>query len=82
MASQYSVAAYSALRRGADIRCWTSLPKSVYLLRMQRPADGILSVNADGVDIVHTELPPGNSMVFVRKPSAAAVPSVKVITWP
>ena len=82
MASQYSVAAHRALRRGADIRCWTSLPKSVYLLRMQRPADGILSVNADGVDVVHTELPPGNSMVFVRKPSAAAVPSVKVITWP
>ena len=49
---------------------------------MQRPADGILSVNADGVDVVHVELPPGNSMVFVRKPAAAAVPSVKVISNP
>ena len=82
IASQYAVAAYSALRRGADTRCWPTLPKTVYLLRMQRPADGILSVNADGVDVVHVELPPGNSMVFVRKPSAIAVPSVKVITHP
>ena len=82
IASQYAVAGYSALRRGADTRCWPTLPKSVYLLRMQRPADGILSVNADGVDVVHVELPPGNSMVFVRKPAAAAVPSVKVISNP
>ena len=81
-ASQIAVAGYSAARRGADTRCWPTLPKSVYLLRTRRPADGILSVNADGVDVVHVELPPGNSMVFVRKPTAAAVPSVKVITWP
>ena len=59
----------------------TATKESDYILTVLT-ADGILSVNADGVDVVHVELPPGNSMVFVRKPSAAAVPSVKVITWP
>lgn len=82
IASQYAVAAYSAMRRGADTRCWPTLPGTVYLARVKRPADGIVSVNADGVDVVHLELKPGNSMVFVRKPAAAAAASVKVVTWP
>ena len=82
IASQYAVAAYSALRRGADTRCWPTLPKRVFLARMQRPADGIVSINADGIDVVHLELKPGNSMVFVRKPAATAAASVKVVTWP
>lgn len=82
IASQYAVAGYSVLRRGADTRCWPTLPKRVFLARMQRPADGIVSINADGIDVVHLELKPGNSMVFVRKPAATAAASVKVVTWP
>ena len=81
-ASQLTVAAYSAARRGADTRCWPTLPKTVYVARVPRPADGKLSINADGGNAVDVVLPEGNSMVFVRKPSAAAVPSVKVLTWP
>ena len=82
IASQYAVAGYSALRRGADTRSWPTLPKTVYLARVQRPADGVLRVTADGIDVVKAEIPEGCYMVFVRKPSAGAVPSVKVVSWP
>ncbi|MBQ3809060.1 MAG: hypothetical protein II840_14015 [Kiritimatiellae bacterium] len=80
-ASQLAVAGYSAARRGADTRCWPTLPKTVYVARVERPSDGKLSIRADGGNAVEVVLPEGNSMVFVRKPSAAAVPSVKVLTW-
>ena len=82
VASQYAVAAYSMARRGADTRCWSALPKSVYVARVARPADGVLEIRADGIPAVHVNLKPGNSMVFVRKPSRAAAPSVKVVSWP
>jgi len=82
VASQYAVAAYSAAKRGADLRCWSTLPKTIYLARVPRPNDGVLEVKADGVPAVKVDLKPGNSMVFVRKPAAGAVPSVKVVTWP
>ena len=82
IASQYAVAGYSALRRGADTRFWPTLPKKVYLARVARPADGVLRVVADGIEVVSADLPEGNSMVFVRKPAAAAKCAVKVITWP
>ena len=82
VASQYAVAAYSLARRGADTRCWPTLPKTVYVAHVERPSDGRLSIMADGGNAVEVVLSEGNSMVFVRKPSAAAVPSVKVLTWP
>lgn len=82
IASQYAVATYSALRRGADTRSWATLPKTVYLARVKRPSDGVLEITADGNPVAQVKLPEGNSMVFVRKPSAVAIPSVKVVTLP
>lgn len=82
VASQYAVAAYSLARRGADTRCWSSLPKRVYMARVERPAGGVLEVKADGAPAAQVELPEGNSMVFVRKPAPGAKPAVKVVTWP
>ena len=82
VASQYAVAAYSLARRGADTRCWPTLPKTVYVSHVARPPDGRLSIKADGNNAVEVMLPEGNSMVFVRKPSMVAVPAVKVLTWP
>ena len=81
IASQYAVAAYSLARRGADTRCWPTLPKKVYLARVKRPAGGSLEIRADGAPAAQVSLPEGNSMVFVRKPAAGAVPSVKVVNW-
>lgn len=79
IASQYAVAAYSAARRGADTRVWASLPKRVFLARMDRPADGVVRITADGSNVAEVTVPEGNAMVFVRKPGAAAPASVKVV---
>lgn len=81
VASQYAVAVYSAARRGADTRCWPTLPKTVYVARVKRPANGTLDIKADGANAVQVKLMEGNSMVFVRKPAAGATPAVKVVTW-
>ena len=81
-ASQIAVAAWAASTTGADTRSWTSLPKKVHVARIDRPADG--KVTIAGAGGVHAEItvPPGNSMVFVSKPSVLAVPSVRVVTYP
>jgi hypothetical protein len=82
VASQYAVAAYSVARRGADTRCWPTLPKTVYLARVSRPASGTLDIAADGAVAVSVKLPAeGNLMVFVRKPASGAVASAKVLCW-
>ena len=82
IASQYAVAAYSALRRGADTRSWPSLPKRVFLARVDRPADGRVAVSADGMPVAEVIVPEGNSMVFVTKPGPLAAASVKVVNFP
>ena len=81
-ASQIAVAGYSALRRGADTRCWPTLPKTVYLARIPRPADGVVRITADGQNVAEVEIPDGNAMVFVRKPAPLAAASVKVLRFP
>ena len=80
-ASQYAVAAYSAIRRGADTREWASLPKKVYLARVERPVDGVLKIAADGIGVAEVVIPDGNAMVFVRKPASFAPASVKVVRF-
>lgn len=81
IASQYAVAAYSAIRRGADTREWATLPKRVFVSRVDRPADGVLKITADGKNVAEVVLPEGNSMVFVRKPAPLAQASVKVVSF-
>lgn len=81
IASQYAAAAYSLARRGADTRCWATLPKTVYLARVKRPANGVLEIRADGMPVAQVNVPEGNTMVFVRKPAPGAAASVKVVTF-
>ena len=69
-------------RRGADTRAWPSLPKRVFLARVERPANGRVSVTADGMPVAEVVVPEGNSMVFVTKPGPLAAASVKVVTFP
>ena len=81
-ASQAAAAAWAASTVGADTRSWTTLPKKVHVARIDRPADGkVVLAGADG-PLAEITVPPGNSMVFVSKPSPQAVPSVKVVTYP
>lgn len=80
-ASQFAAAAYSALRRGADVRSWPSLPKRVLVARVARPADGRVSVSADGMPVAEVTVPEGNSAVFVRKPSRTSAASVRAVNF-
>ena len=79
-ATQLGVAAWAASCTAADVRSWTALPKRVMAVRLDRPADGVVQVVADGQSIPVT-VPPGNSLVFIRKAAPSAVPSVKIATF-
>ena len=81
-ASQLAVAAWAASTVGADTRSWTTLPKKVHVARIDRPADGKVVLSGANGPLAEINVPPGNSMVFVSKPSPQAVPSVKVVTYP
>ena len=78
--AQWGVAAWSATTTAADLRSWTALPKRVVAVRLDRPADGVVQVVADGQTIPVT-VPPGNSLVFIRKPAPSAPPVVKIATF-
>ena len=80
--AQLGVAAWSAANTAADIRSWTGLPKRVMAMRVKRPADGRVVVTGDGVPVAEVQVPPGNSMVFVRKTSSVAPAVVKTFTVP
>jgi len=79
--AQLGVAAWSVATTEADLRSWTLLPKSVYMVDVPRPADGVVTVTC-GLENVQVNVPEGNTLVFVRKPSSAAPSSVKSFTFP
>lgn len=81
-ASQLAAAAWAASTTGADTRSWTTLPKKVHAVRIDRPADGKVALTGTCGKVVEITVPVGNSMVFVSKPSALAPASVKVATYP
>lgn len=81
-ASQLAAAGWAASVTQADLRCWTGLPKKVYAMRVNRPADGRIVLSGDGAPVAEVTLPAGNSLVFVRKPSAQAPAVVKSVTVP
>ena len=77
---QAGVAVWAASCTAADLRSWTALPKRVMAVRLDRPADGVLQVMADG-HAIPVSVPPGNSLVFIRKPAPSAPPVVRVATY-
>ena len=77
---QWGVGAWSNTAAAADLRSWTALPKRVMAVRMDRPADGNIQVVADG-HAIPVAVPPGNSLVFIRKTAPSAPPVVKVATF-
>jgi hypothetical protein len=79
-AAQIGAATWAATTTAADLRSWTALPKTVKVARVARPADGKLEVVADGQRIP-LSIPPGNTMVFIRKPGPTAYPVVKMATF-
>ena len=81
-AAQLAAAAWAASVTQADLRCWSVLPKKAYAVRLQRPADGRVSISGAGHPVAEIEVPAGNTMVFVRKTSGAAPAVVKTATFP
>ena len=77
---QVGVAVWSATTAAADLRSWTALPNRVMAVRLDRPEDGVVQVVADG-QTVPVAVPPGNSLVFIRKPAPSAPPVVKIATF-
>lgn len=78
--AQAGVATWAASTTAADLRSWTALPKTVKVIRIDRPTDGQIMLQADGVNIP-LSIQPGNSMIFVRKPGPQAAPVVKIATF-
>lgn len=80
-ASQASAAAWALATTGADVRSWTSLPKCVRMTRVSRPSDGKVVITADS-ERIEIDVPHGNTMVFLRKPSVTAKTTVIKVTYP
>jgi hypothetical protein len=81
IASQKAVAIWAASVTAADTRSWTSLPKRVHAVRIDRPADGRIKINASCGLVADVTVPEGNSMVFVSKPGPFAKAVVKTVTY-
>ena len=72
-----AAAAYSVMTAGADTRSWYSLPKNVQLAKIAKNGDKItLYIGDKNIDVNVSEN--GNSIVYVRTPSAASNPVVEV----
>ena len=77
--AQLAAAATAAASVKADIRSWNSLPKTVYMAEIDRPASGIVTIWADG-EHIPVSVSEGNSLVFVTKPDRYAKPVTRSIT--
>ena len=76
--ASYTVAAYSVFTAGADTRSWYSLPKNVQLAKIKKSGDSLtFSIGAQELKVsVPKE---GNSLIYVRVPSAGTIPTINVI---
>lgn len=80
-ASQAAVAVWAASVTDADTRSWTALPKRVHVVRVDRPTDGRIQINASCGNVAEVIVPEGNTMVFVSKPGPLAKAVVKTVTY-
>jgi hypothetical protein len=81
LAVQIAGIAYQAASTAADLRCWSTMPKRVGLLRVPTPADGNLSICLpSGAELCTLGLKPGApNIVFLTLPSSMAqAPAVQV----
>lgn len=78
--AQIGAATWAASTTAADLRSWTSLPKTVKVAGFARPADGVVDLVADGHSY-RLNVPEGNTLVFVRKPAPSAGPTFKMVTF-
>jgi len=76
------MALYSAATTAADVRMWTSLPKTVETARLAMPANRRLTLTAGQTAPMTVELGDcRHAIVMVRQITPAAVPTVDVIRF-
>lgn len=81
LAVQIAGIAYQAASTAADLRCWSTMPKQVGLLRVPTPADGTLAIRrSSGGELCAVRVKPdAPNIVFLTLPSSMAqVPAVQV----
>lgn len=81
LAVQIAGIAYQAASTAADLRCWSTMPKQVGLLRVPTPSDGALEIcRSTGAPLCRIALKPdAPNIVFLTLPSSAAqAPAVQV----
>ena len=77
-AAQVTAATHAAASTSADTRTWISLPKRIMVVRITRPEDGKITINADSHSIA-LDLPAGNSIVWLRKTAVSSPLQAKII---
>ena len=83
--AQIGVGAWAAGTTAADLREWVSLPKVVWVGRIERPGDGKLSLVAETGGLRESlalEVPEGNTLVWVRKYAPSSPMVARVVTYP
>ena len=75
-----AMAAADVATNAADVRCADLLPKTVWMAALPRPKDGRLTLSpAGGRALSLTLAPKGNTLVWVRRPTAAGPAAVMVL---
>ncbi|MBQ7176077.1 MAG: hypothetical protein IJS08_01580 [Victivallales bacterium] len=66
----------------ADTRSWQALPKNIYVHKVPCPADGKVRIKAGNMPTIEVDVPRDcPSIIWVRRPTAFAVPGTKVISF-
>ena len=70
---------YQTVTTAADLRGWHTMPKRIFVGRMETPLDGVVALS-DGATALATARvqPRSTSVVFVDVPGKGAAPAVKV----
>ena len=63
----FAAAIYSAISTGAEVRSWVTLPKRIYILRVQKDKSGLIKLFSGGrfIDKIETN-PAGNDLIYIR----------------
>lgn len=80
--TQIGVGLFGLAVSQADTRSWQALPKNIYVQKVPTPADGKVLVKAGNMPTIEVAVPPDcPSIIWVRRPTAFAVPGTKVISF-
>ncbi len=80
--TQLSIGIFGIAVSKADTRSWQALPKNIYVQKVPCPADGKIRIKAGNMQTIEADVPKDcPSVIWIRRPTAFAVPSAKVISF-